>query len=219
VLPTSLGWIVICLALGAAFTTMAILGFAKLSRFAEVASPWIFFIFIAGALAALPRLGVSPGFGNFRQVATTKIWNSVAAAVQEKMGFWHVLFFAQFCNLAMHVGLSDMALFRYAKKWTYGLFTSFGVFPGHMLAWVASGIEQYQAEKKRWTFENESEGAGFSKRFRGSATCDWRSPYSQRKILTVTARATAIKTRRSAASPANRDHSWPNQSPFSMRTT
>jgi purine-cytosine permease-like protein len=140
VLPTSLGWVAICLALGAAFTTMAILGFAKLSRFAEVASPWIFFVFVAGALAALPRLGVSPGFGNFWQVATTRIWNGIAAAGQEKLGFWHVLFFAWFCNLAMHIGLSDLALFRYARKWTYGLYTSFGVFPGHMLAWVASGI-------------------------------------------------------------------------------
>jgi len=69
------------------------------------------------------------------------------------------------------------------------------------------------------TVENESEGTGFSNRFRGSATRNWRSPYSQRKILTVMARATAIKASRSAASPANRDHSWPNQSPFSMRTT
>ena len=62
------------------------------------------------------------------------------AAGQEKLGFWHILFFAWFCNLAMHVGLSDMAVFRYAKKWTYGFFTAFGVYPGHMLAWLCSGI-------------------------------------------------------------------------------
>jgi len=42
----------------------------------------------------------------------------VAAAGQEKLGFWHILFFAWFCNLAMHIGLSDMAVFRYAKRWT-----------------------------------------------------------------------------------------------------
>jgi purine-cytosine permease-like protein len=119
---------------------MAILGFEKLSRFAEVASPWIFMVFIAGAVAMLPRLGVSPGLGNLWEVATTKIWNGVAAAGQEKFGFWHVLSFAWFCNLAMHVGLSDMALFRYARKWTYGLYSAFGMYPGHMLAWIASGV-------------------------------------------------------------------------------
>ena len=76
----------------------------------------------------------------FPEVATTKIWNGVAVAGQEKLGFWHVLFFAWFCNLAMHVGLSDMAIFRYARKWTYGFYTAFGMYPGHMLARVASGI-------------------------------------------------------------------------------
>jgi purine-cytosine permease-like protein len=140
VLPTSLGWVLIVGALGAAFTTMAILGFARLSRFAEVASPWIFVVFIAGAVAMLPRLGVRADLGNLWEVATTKVWNGVAAAGQEKLGFWHVLFFAWFCNLAMHVGLSDMALFRYARKWTYGFYSAFGMYPGHMLAWLASGI-------------------------------------------------------------------------------
>jgi purine-cytosine permease-like protein len=40
----------------------------------------------------------------------------------------------------MHVGLSDLAIFRYAKRWTYGLYTAFGMYPGHMLAWICSGI-------------------------------------------------------------------------------
>ncbi len=140
VLPTSAGWVAIVFVLGAAFTTMAILGFEKLSRFAQVCSPWIFAIFIAGAVAVLPRLGVERNLANFWQVATTKIWNGVPAAGQERFGFWHILFFAWFCNLAMHVGLSDMAIFRYARRWTYGLFTAFGVYPGHMLAWLCSGV-------------------------------------------------------------------------------
>ncbi len=140
VLPTSAGWVAIVFVLGAAFTTMAILGFEKLSRFAEVASPWIFAAFIAGALATLPKLGVDPNLSNLWQVATSKIWNGIAEAGQEKFGFWHVLSFAWFCNLAMHVGLSDMAILRYARKWTSGLYTAFGMYPGHMLAWVCSGV-------------------------------------------------------------------------------
>jgi cytosine permease len=140
VLPTSLGWVLITVALGAAFTTVAVLGFSKLSRFAEVASPWIFVVFVAGAVAMLPRLGVRPDLGNLWDVLRARVWNGVAAAGQEQFGFWHILFFAWFCNLAMHVGLSDMALFRYARKWTYGLFSAFGMYPGHMLAWISSGI-------------------------------------------------------------------------------
>jgi purine-cytosine permease-like protein len=140
VLPTSTGWVAIVFVLGAAFTAMAILGFEKLSRFAEVCSPWIFVVFVAGALAMLPKLGVQSNLANLWEVATTKIWNGVAAEGQEKFGFLHVLFFAWFCNLAMHVGLSDMAIFRYAKRWTYGFYTAFGMYPGHMLAWICSGV-------------------------------------------------------------------------------
>ncbi|MGB9863212.1 MAG: hypothetical protein ACPLPQ_05340 [Candidatus Saccharicenans sp.] len=140
ILPNNLLWVVICLALGFLFTTLAILGFEKLGRFAEVASPWIFLTFVGGALATLPKLGVMADFSNFWEIATTKIWNGIAAAGQEKFGFWHVVFFAWFCNLAMHVGLSDMALFRYAKKWTYGFYSAFGMYSGHFLAWICSGI-------------------------------------------------------------------------------
>ncbi len=140
VFPTSVGWILITIALGAAFTALAILGFEKLSKFAEICSPWIFIVFIAGALAMLPRLGVQPNFSNFWDVARSRIWSGIAAPGQDKFSFWHILFFAWFCNLAMHVGLSDLAIFRYAKKWTYGLYTAFGMYPGHMLAWISSGI-------------------------------------------------------------------------------
>jgi cytosine permease len=140
VLPASLGWVLIAFALGAAFTILAILGFEKLSKFAQVSSPWIFVVFIAGALGMLPGLGVHVDFSNFWEVASTQIWNGVAAPGQGRFGFWHILFFAWFCNLAMHVGLSDMAIFRFAKKWTFGLYSAFGMYPGHMLAWICSGI-------------------------------------------------------------------------------
>jgi purine-cytosine permease-like protein len=140
VFPTSIGWVLLTIVIGALFTTLAILGFEKLSRFAEVCSPWIFIIFIAGALAVLPRLGVGSDFGNFWGIASTKIWNGIPVAGQERFGLWHIVFFAWFCNLAMHIGLSDMAIFRYARKWTYGLYTAFGMYPGHMLAWACSGI-------------------------------------------------------------------------------
>ncbi len=140
VLPNSLGWILLVFVLGAAFTALAVLGFERLSKFAQAVSPWIFLIFIAGALASLPKLGVRPDWSNLFEIARTKIWNGIPVAGQEPLGFWHILFFAWFCNLAMHIGLSDMAIFRYAKRWTYGFFTSFGVFPGHFLAWLCSGV-------------------------------------------------------------------------------
>jgi cytosine permease len=140
VLPTSVGWVVLTLGIGSAFTIVAVLGFEKLSKFAGICSPWIFLVFVVGALAMLPRLGVAPDFSNFWEVANTRIWNGIAEPGQEKFGLWHILFFAWFANLAMHVGLSDMAVFRYARSWKYGLYSAFGMYPGHMLAWICSGI-------------------------------------------------------------------------------
>jgi cytosine permease len=140
VVPKSVSWVCLTAAIGIVFTILAVLGFERLSRFAQVCSPWIFVLFIAGALALLPRLGVHSDFSNFIAVAKTKIWNGVAAEGQEKFRLAHVLFFAWFCNLAMHIGLSDMALFRYAKNWLYGLYSAFGMYLGHFLAWICSGI-------------------------------------------------------------------------------
>jgi cytosine permease len=140
ILPNSVGWVLLTFSIGALFVVLAILGFEKLSRFAEVCSPWIFTVFVAGAIAVLPRLGVNPQLDNLWEVAETKIWNGIPVSGQAQFGFWHIMFFAWFCNLAMHVGLSDMALFRYARRWTYGLYSAFGMYPGHMLAWICSGI-------------------------------------------------------------------------------
>jgi purine-cytosine permease-like protein len=140
VFPNSVGWALIALCIGAAFTIMAILGFEKFSRFAVVCSPWLFVVFVACAIAVLPALGVRSDFSNLWEVAATRIWNGHASAGQEKFGVAHVMFFAWFANLAMHVALSDMALFRFAPHWKYGLLSAFGMYPGHMLAWICSGI-------------------------------------------------------------------------------
>ena len=140
VLPPSPSWVIITLAIGALFTLVAVLGFDGVSKFASVCSPWIFIVFLAGAIAMLPRLGVESDLSNLYEVATNKIWNGEAAPGREKLGFWHVAFFAWIANLAMHVGLSDMALFRYARNWKYGFYSAIGMYTGHFLAWVCSGV-------------------------------------------------------------------------------
>lgn len=138
--PNSLSWIVITLLVGSVVTAFAILGFDKVSRFSTVSAPWMFVIFIAGAIALLPGMGEIKSLADLWKVAETKIWTGVPTPGQEKYGFWHIAFFAWFANLAMHVGLSDLAIFRYAKNWRYGFISAFGMFPGHFFAWIASGI-------------------------------------------------------------------------------
>jgi purine-cytosine permease-like protein len=40
----------------------------------------------------------------------------------------------------MHLGMADLTIFRYAKKWYYGFASAVGMFLGHYVAWIASGI-------------------------------------------------------------------------------
>jgi hypothetical protein len=58
-----------------------------------------------------PGSGSALDVSNLAEIAEGRIWTGVATAGQEKFTLGHVLFFAWFANLAMHIGLSDMALF------------------------------------------------------------------------------------------------------------
>ncbi len=138
--PNSVGWVLVVWLVGAVVCTIAVLGFKRVSQFSGVCVPWMFLVFIAGALAVLPKLEGFNSLGDFWHVAKTQIWDGVPKEGQEKLGMYHIIFFAWFCNLAMHVGLSDMALFRYAKSWTYGFYSALGMYLGHFLAWICSGI-------------------------------------------------------------------------------
>jgi cytosine permease len=144
--PEDVRFVVLVLVLGAVVVTLAILGFKRLAQFAQVCAPWMFFMFIAGALALLPGLAAKSGFGpvrswaDFWHLGDKLIWTGVAPDGRASMSFWQVAAFAWICNLAMHAGLSDMALFRYAKTVPCGLTSAFGMFFGHYVAWICAGV-------------------------------------------------------------------------------
>ncbi len=144
--PTDIRFVLVVIGVGAVVVTLAILGFKKLAQFAEVCSPWMFLMFIAGAITMLPNIAAKELGGqigslqDFWTLANKSIWTGVAPEGNPQISFWHVAAFAWICNLAMHGGLSDMALLRYARKASYGLYSSFGMFLGHYLAWICAGI-------------------------------------------------------------------------------
>ena len=140
VLPTSVGWILITITIGLAMTVLAVWGFEKLSQFSELCSPWISVVFIAGAIAMLSRLGVHHDLSNLWEICETRIWTGVPTPGQEKYTFWHIVFFAWLSNSSYNLGLGDMAMFRYARHWRYGLLSAFGMYLGHTLAWICSGV-------------------------------------------------------------------------------
>ncbi len=144
--PESAGFVLVVLIVGAVVTLLAILGFKRVAQFGSVCSPWMFLMFLGGAMATLPVLAMHAGFSNistwaqFWEAANRFIWTGSTPDGSPGMSFWQLTAFAWICNLAMHGGLSDMALFRYARHWSYGAYSAFGMFFGHYLAWIFAGV-------------------------------------------------------------------------------
>ena len=74
-----------------------------------------------------------------------KFWSDAIDFVQEKegpqqFGFWQIVTFAWLCNGAMHFGMADLSIFRFAKSPNAGWAPSIGMFLGHYMAWIAAAL-------------------------------------------------------------------------------
>lgn len=141
--PTSMQFVYVALGVGAVVVAIAVKGFRRVAQFSEVCAPWMILMFFAGALALLPVLAAAtPGVNgigsvdDFLAIANSHIW----VESDGELGFWHVAAFAWICNLAMHGGLSDMTVLRFARRSSYGYFSALGMFIGHFAAWICAGI-------------------------------------------------------------------------------
>lgn len=145
-LPNSLSWVLAVLAVGTAIAFVAATGYQFVARMANLAAPWMVLVFISFGLIGLrdfidaTNANVSNAI-DLWTLAETVIWKGGEPLIgQTKFTFWHVMFFAWFCNMAMHVGMSDLSVFRFAKKAKYGFATATGMYLGHFLAWIAASI-------------------------------------------------------------------------------
>lgn len=137
--PNSVGFVVLVLVLGSLIAVVASLGYESVAKFANVASPWMVLVFLACGVVALKHLGVSDWAG-LESVWTESVMVAQQGKDESTMGFWSVLFFAWFCNAAMHVGMADLSVFRFARKSSYGWATSAGMYVGHYMAWIAAAL-------------------------------------------------------------------------------
>jgi purine-cytosine permease-like protein len=139
-LPNSVGWVVAVLVTGALFSLVAACGYKFLARFANIAAPWMVGMFLAFGIIGLQQMGVTSA-GDFWTAAQTLIWKGGPPLEgQVKFTFWHVMFFAWFCNMAWHIGMADLSVLRYARRPSYGLASAAGMFLGHFVAWIAASI-------------------------------------------------------------------------------
>jgi purine-cytosine permease-like protein len=144
--PNGVGWVIAVAVVGLAFTVVAAVGYEALARFANLAAPWMLAVFVAFGIVGLKQFIDATGaeinsLSDLWALCSTAIWKGGDPLPgQIKFTFWHVMFFAWFCNMAMHIGMSDLSVFRFAKKSWYGVASSSGMFLGHFMAWIAASI-------------------------------------------------------------------------------
>jgi len=145
--PTNLWFVIIVLLVGVVVVSVSIYGFDAVSKFSNLCAPWLFTMFVSGALVLLPALsidvlgGTMPNsWDEFLSIGNQNIWTGLNAEGEPGLGLLDVIGFAWAANTITHFGLIDMALLRFAKKKVYGLATSTGMLFGHYIAWVSAGI-------------------------------------------------------------------------------
>ncbi|WP_075350424.1 purine-cytosine permease family protein [Algoriphagus marinus] len=138
-MPRTSGWVITVILMGAVITLVAIQGYSYVARFANLMAPWMILIFIGAGLIGLSQLGVN-SWESLLAISNEVIWTGIPLEGMSKFTIWHIIFFAWFCNMAMHIGMSDLTILRYARSWKYGFLSFAGMYIGHFFAWIASGI-------------------------------------------------------------------------------
>lgn len=128
--PTGWAWTAACIIVGLIITAVAVRGYAFVARMSNVAAPWMFLIFLACGVVTLGKLN------------TTDIISLLepAPGTEQKIGFWGIVFFSWFCNAAMHLGMADMSVLRFAKKPSSGWASAAGMYLGHYVAWICAAL-------------------------------------------------------------------------------
>lgn len=137
--PNSLSFVLIVLSVGLVIAVVASLGYESVAKFANIASPWMVLVFLACGIVALKQLGVRD-WQSMVEVWDQSILFARGSDNASSMGFWSVVFFAWFCNSAMHIGMADLSIFRFARKASYGWASAAGMYVGHYMAWIAAAL-------------------------------------------------------------------------------
>ena len=135
-LPNGPTWIIIVILIGTVISLIASKGYDTVSKAANWMSPVIVLAFLACGIVALNQLEIK----NFSEF--WNIWGEGSDPFpgQIKYTFWHVVIWSWFANAAMHIGMSDLSVFRYAKKASSGWTTAAGMYIGHYMAWIAAAL-------------------------------------------------------------------------------
>jgi NCS1 family nucleobase:cation symporter-1 len=130
---------VIVIIVGLIMTVVAAAGYNTVSKFANIAAPWMIIVFAACGLSALAQMDVNSWDSLLKE------WDKGVNIVQSAngkvdFGFWKIVIFSWLCNAAMHFGMADLSIMRFAKDARAGWGPSVGMFLGHYMAWICASF-------------------------------------------------------------------------------
>lgn len=116
-------------------------GYETVARVANIAAPWMIAVFAACGIVSLAQMEAT----SVGSLSEGKFWTDAITFVQEKngpqtFGFWQIVVFAWLCNGAMHFGMADLSIFRFARSKSSGWAPAIGMFLGHYMAWIAAAL-------------------------------------------------------------------------------
>ena len=126
---------------GVVMALIAAAGYEMVARVANIAAPWMISIFAACGIVSLVQLDAT----SWTALKSGDFWDQAVTFVQETQGessfsFWQIVVFAWLCNGAMHFGMADLSIFRFARDKSSGWAPAIGMFLGHYMAWIAAAL-------------------------------------------------------------------------------
>ncbi len=126
---------------GAVIAVIAAGGYQRVARVANIAAPWMIAVFAACGIVSLTQMEAT----SRTAFSEGKFWTDAIAFVQEKngtqtFGFWQIVVFGWLCNGAMHFGMADLSIFRFARSKSSGWAPAIGMFLGHYMAWICAAL-------------------------------------------------------------------------------
>ena len=126
---------------GVVIATVAAGGYERVARVANIAAPWMIAVFAACGIVSLGQMEAT----SLSALREGKFWTDAISFVQERngpqtFGFWQIVIFAWLCNGAMHFGMADLSIFRFARSKSSGWAPAIGMFLGHYMAWIAAAL-------------------------------------------------------------------------------
>ncbi len=131
---------------GVVMAIIAAAGYDMVSRVANIAAPWMISIFAACGIVSLAQMNVD----SLASLSEGKFWSDAIDFVQKEniangkenadFGLGKIIIFAWLCNAAMHFGMADLSIFRFARSPSSGWAPAIGMFLGHYMAWIAAGL-------------------------------------------------------------------------------